>query len=152
MKIRNSINRNLEHNYNKGNSGFMCDNWVEKVINDAGLDSKKYLPAGNSYAKTCKEHIEAAKKEGSGFTTTLPTGDGAYALFMGDGHTNEKGEIFREHAALLLIENGNMTVWDNCSSNTPESGYNIDFTPVQRLSSTQINKFGYDSFYYKQIF
>ncbi len=158
-KMKKSVEKNTKHKYNENASGFMCDNWLERVIDDAGFDSTKYLPAGNSYAKTCEEHIEAAKDASSGFTTTLPTEDGAYALFMGDGHELEidgVNVILHEHAALLMIENGAMTVWDNSRGNErkydgDENIYNIDSTKVGVRSSTQIDTFGYDSYYYKEI-
>ena len=150
-KIQKSINNNLKYKYNESNRGFMCDNWVQKVIYDAGFDTTKYLPAGNAYSKTCEEHIEAAKKGSSGFTTTLPKEDGAYTIFMGDGHIIN-GKKLHEHAALLIIDDGKMTVWDNSTGNITTSGYNIGGTAVGARSSTQIDTFGYDSYYYKKIF
>ncbi|MBR6296216.1 MAG: LysM peptidoglycan-binding domain-containing protein [Treponema sp.] len=158
-KIKSSIEQNQKHKYNDNDDGFMCDNWVEEVIDDAGYDSTKYLPAGNSYKNECIKHIEEAQKASSGFTTTLPTEDGAYVVYMGEGHkvlnqkTNEYKPL-REHAALLVIEDGAMTIWDNSSGNKvviDGETYNVDKTSVGMRSSTQISVFGYDLYYYKSI-
>ena len=150
-RIRNSIEDNKGYKYNEGGNGFMCDNWVEEVINDAGFDSTKYLPAGNSRFE-CIQHIEEAKKTNSGFTTTVPTTDGAYVVFMGDGTFNSgarKGEHAHEHCALLLIDGGNMTVWDNSSGNTNGG---VESTAVHALSETRLSAFTpYKSFYFREI-
>ena len=149
-KIKKSVKQNENYKYNE--NGVRCDNWVEEVINDAGLDSTKYLPAGNSYAKNCMQHIEEAKKENSGFTTEVPFLDGAYVVFMGDGtyHSGPKeGQHANEHAALLIIENGSMTVWDNSLGNSTGG---VDSTDVYALSNTRLSEFTlYESFYFRKI-
>ncbi len=149
-KMKKSVKQNENYKYNE--NGVRCDNWVEEVINDAGLDSTKYLPAGNSYAKNCMQHIEEAKKENSGFTTEVPSLDGAYVVFMGDGtyHSGpKKGQHANEHAALLIIENGAMTVWDNSLGNSTGG---VDSTSVYALTDTRLSEFTlYESFYFRKI-
>ena len=40
-KMKKSVEKNTKHKYNENASGFMCDNWLERVIDDAGFDSTK---------------------------------------------------------------------------------------------------------------
>ena len=117
-KISKSIQENNDKQYNY-DTGYRCDNWVEEVLNDAGYDASDYLTAGNSYEKTVQQHIDAltsTKKEGVDYTTTLPTADGAYVVFMDDGK-DSNGKVINEHAAILVIKDGKASVWDNSSGN-----------------------------------
>lgn len=98
------------------------------------------------------ESIGRAKNENSGFTTEVPSLDGAYVVFMGDGtyHSgSKKGQHANEHAALLIIENGAMTVWDNSLGNSTGG---VDSTDVYALSNTRLSEFTlYESFYFRKI-
>ncbi len=151
-KIQESIKQNEDYKYNQNGNQFECDNWVEEVINDAGYDSTEYLLAGNSYKYACIKHIEEAKKADSGFTTTVPSLDGAYVVFMGDGTYHEgikKGQHAPEHCGLLIINDGKMTVWDNSSCN---SNGGVEPTSVYSLTETKLSAFTlYESFYFKRI-
>ena len=126
-KISASIQENNDKQYNY-DTGYRCDNWVEEVLNDAGYDASDYLTAGNSYEKTVQQHIDAltsSKKEGVDYTTTLPTADGAYVVFMDDGK-DSNGKAINEHAAILVIKEGKATVWDNSSGNGGNPVYKLN--------------------------
>ncbi|ORX86305.1 hypothetical protein BCR32DRAFT_325061 [Anaeromyces robustus] len=125
-KIEQSItdNWNKEYNYD---TGYRCDNWVEEVIDDAGLKSSDYLKAGKAASKTVQNHIDDLTKngvEGVDYTKTLPTEDGAYVVFMGDGKKN--GVHVGEHAAILIVKNGVKTMYDNSSDNGGTPVYKTD--------------------------
>ncbi len=125
-KINESITENWQKKYDL-ETGYRCDNWVEEVIDDAGLNSSKYLKAGCASEKTVQENIDALKEkgtEGVDYTKTLPKEDGAYVVFMDDG--TRDGETVREHCAILVIDNGKKTIYDNSSGNGGNAYYKID--------------------------
>lgn len=127
QKIQNSINENWNKQYNY-DTGYMCDNWVEEVLNDAGKDTSKYLKAGKASAKTVQQHIDALVangKEGIDYTKTLPTEDGAYVVFMDDGK-NKEGKDVMEHCAIIIVENGQATAYHNSSGNGGNPVYKTD--------------------------
>ena len=170
-KISKSIqeNWNKEYNYDKG---YRCDNWVEEVLADAGYDSSEYLTAGNSYQKTVQQHIDAltsSKTEGVDYTKTLPTADGAYVVFMDDSSIG-----YAEHAAILVIENGVATLYDNSSGRgnafyredeagnvlkdkdgNPYVSYYDQGVASEKVygknNGTKLLDYGYDTFYYQKI-
>lgn len=135
-RINVSIRENFKKKYDIKN-GYMCDNWVEEVINDAGYNSGDYLLAGSASSNTVADHIEAIKKD-SGYTTILPNSDGAYVVLMSDG--------LPEHAALLVVENGVYTLLDNSSTNGGKKVYETD-----EQGNVKKDKYGNDIIsYYEQ--
>ena len=170
-KISKSIQENNDKQYNY-DTGYRCDNWVEEVLNDAGYDASDYLTAGNSYEKTVQQHIDAltsSKTEGVDYTKTLPTADGAYVVFMDDSSIG-----YAEHAAILVIENGVATLYDNSSGRgnafykedeagnvlkdekgNPLVSYYDQGVASEKVygknNGTKLLDYGYDTFYYQKI-
>ena len=170
-KISKSIQENWEKQYNY-DTGYRCDNWVEEVLNDAGYDSSEYLTAGKANAKTVQQHIDAltsTKTEGVDYTKTLPTKDGAYVVFMDDSSIG-----YAEHAAILVVENGVATLYDNSSGRgnvfykkdeegnvlkdekgNPLVSYYDQGVASEKVSGTnsgqKIDGYGYETFYYQKI-
>jgi len=170
-KISASIQENNDKQYNY-DTGYRCDNWVEEVLNDAGYDASDYLTAGNSYEKTVQQHIDAltsSKTEGVDYTKTLPTADGAYVVFMDDSSIG-----YAEHAAILVIENGVATLYDNSSGRgnafykedeagnvlkdkdgNPRVSYYDQGVASEKVyganNGSKIDGYGYDTFYYQKI-
>ena len=68
-RITTSIEQNLDKKYNKNNDGYKCDNWVQEVLTDAGLDYNDYF-AGDAYQKKVKDHIADLKSKGTGNYTS----------------------------------------------------------------------------------
>lgn len=147
-----SIAQNMEKKYNFNESGYMCDNWVEEVLNDAGYDASKYLAAGKASEKTVQEHIDALCNKGSSaYTQTVPTKDGVYVVLMNNGHKNKDGKTLIPHAALLVIENGKNFMIDNSSGNKQSYlGFNVERT-YGSTAYEAVHKFGYDSFYFQEV-
>ena len=143
LDIKESIDNNIGKKYNENGNGYKCDNCVEQVIDDAGYDSSKYLSAGDS-SNTVKEHIDALTNSVDEYTTSVPTKNGVYVVFMGDG-TFSNGNHADEHCALYVVENGCGKVWDNSSGNLlNESGGNIASSNIDEYTP-------YKSFYFQEI-
>lgn len=149
QKILNSINENKDKKYIIGT--YQCDNWVQEVLTDAGYDYNNYF-AGEAQSKTCEEHI-AALKEGT-YTTSTPTEAGVYVVLMNDGHKYTKSDgttgTLAAHTGILVIGDGNPYFYDNSSGNNNKTG-GIEKTTGGTTSSSVMNQFGYDSFYYQKI-
>lgn len=139
-----SIYENFDKKYNNEGDQYRCDNWVEEVLNDAGYDSTKFLSAGNSYCYTVKQHIDALTSGDSSYTTTTPTKDGVYVVFMGDG-TFKNGTPAAEHCTLYVVNNGVGKVWDNSSGNSKNYlGRNIGESNLWEYSP-------YKTFYFQEV-
>ncbi|MBP5176518.1 MAG: LysM peptidoglycan-binding domain-containing protein, partial [Treponema sp.] len=113
--LSESIYKNRNAEYNKNGNNYKCDNWVETVLEDDGIDPSKYLTAGDS-SKTVAEHIAKLKTSGNEFTTTVPTEPGFYCTFM-DG----KGSlgVLDPHCGILEVKkNGKMIFHHNSSAAT----------------------------------
>ena len=146
-KMLASINENSKKEYNKDNSGYKCDNWVEEVLTDAGFTASDYLTAGKASEKTVQQHIDALKKSSNDYTTTIPTENGVYVVFMNDGHIVD-GKQYSPHAGLLIIGDNNPYFMDNSSGN---ENHGVEKTYGDTTASSVMNKYGYDSFYYQKV-
>ena len=95
---------------------FQCDDYVEKMLTDAGYDPKDYYvddPSG----KTVNTHISELKAAGADKYSTDASSltDGVYVVFMQD----EDGSS-GSHAALLVVDTeGSSYMYDNSSHNFP---------------------------------
>ena len=127
-KVINSISDNWDKQYSYTNQ-YQCDNWVQEVLKDAGIDSSKYLTGGDASQKTVQEHIDALTAADSGkkvnvdYYTERPTQDGAYVVFMDDGSrtVDKDGKkttvAVDEHCAIMVIKDGETSFYDNSSGN-----------------------------------
>ena len=145
-----SIDKNSDAEYNKDGNGFKCDNWVEKVLKDEGIDPSRYLTAGDS-SKTVAEHIAALRISGNNYTMTVPTESGFYCTFM-DGE-GSKG-LLPEHCGILEVKaNGSMVFHHNSSAATEHftgGGYGNWKTEPQK-NGTKLSGLAYSNFYFQRI-
>jgi len=148
-RITTSIEQNLDKKYNKNKDGYMCDNWVQEVLTDAGFDYNDYF-AGEAKSKTCEEHINSLKK--GTYTTNIPSENGVYVVLMNNGHEYTKKDgskgVLAPHTGLLVIGDGNPYFYDNSSGN--KNG-GVDITTGNSTVVSVMNQFGYDSFYYLKV-
>ncbi len=148
-RITTSIEQNLDKKYNKNEDGYMCDNWVQEVLTDAGFDYNDYF-AGEAKSKTCEEHINSLKK--GTYTTNIPSENGVYVVLMNNGHEYTKKDgskgVLAPHTGLLVIGDGNPYFYDNSSGN--KNG-GVDITTGNSTVVSVMNQFGYDSFYYLKV-
>lgn len=111
--------------------------------------------------------------EGVDYTKTMPTENGAYVVFMDDGTID--GKPVGEHCAILIVNNGECTIYDNSSCNggtphykTDSQGNTINDTDGNPIVSyyeqgvgsgtvesgnngTTINGWCYSTYYYQKI-
>ena len=159
-----SIKENRKQKYictGNAETDYRCDNWVQEVLTDAGIDYKSYM-AGDAKEFCVQNHIDNLvnnKVEGKDYTKSVPTEKGVYVVFMNDGHDykNSKGETvpMPPHTGILIVdgENGSSSrFYDNSSCNESKG---VDITAgkggVFISSAGCMNQFGYDSFYYQKI-
>lgn len=150
-RITTSIEQNLDKKYNKNEDGYMCDNWVQEVLTDAGLDYNDYF-AGDAYRKEVKDHIADLKSKGTGnYTSKIPSKAGVYVVFM-DG-TGSLGTLDPHCGILVVNSNGTMDFTHNSSSNTAAGvggGVWTDQTYSQN-NGTKLSGLAYSNFYFQEI-
>ncbi|MEE3314789.1 MAG: hypothetical protein VZR56_11615, partial [Treponema sp.] len=148
--LSESIYKNRNAEYNKNGNNYKCDNWVETVLEDDGIDPSKYLTAGDS-SKTVAEHIAKLKTSGNEFTTTVPTEPGFYCTFM-DG----KGSlgVLDPHCGILEVKkNGKMIFHHNSSAATDyfKNGGYADWITSAQNNGTKLSNLAYSNFYFQKI-
>ena len=150
-RITTSIEQNLDKKYNKNNDGYKCDNWVQEVLTDAGLDYNDYF-AGDAYQKKVKDHIADLKSKGTGnYTSKIPSKAGVYVVFM-DG-TGSLGTLDPHCGILEVNSNGTMYFTHNSSSNTAAGvggGVWTEQTYSQN-NGTKLSGLAYSNFYFQEI-
>ena len=130
------------------NEEFRCDNFVEKVLTDAGYISTDYL-SGKATEKNVSDHIANAL-ESKLTTKTAKTENpnlpaGSYVMYMNDSPAKNN---YDPHAALVVVqEDGSVIFWDN-NGNNPSKG--VDSDKYSNINAVQ-SAYGYDSFYYLEI-
>lgn len=147
QKITESIQKNGNKKYNEKNNGYKCDNWVEEVLTDAGYNAQDYLPAGKASEYKVAQHIDALKKSGNAYSTTIPNKEGVYVVFM-DG----KGSLgtLDPHCGILTVSSGNeMSFTHNSSSN---DNYGVDtWSVTSQNNDTKLSNLAYSNFYFQEI-
>lgn len=150
-KMEDSINDNKDgKKYVKGD--YMCDDWVQEVLTDAGIDYKDYF-AGEAKDKTCEDHIANLKNGNKEYFTKVPTDKGVYVVLMNDGHKYTKKDgttaVLGAHTGLLVISDNGAYFADNSSGNYNGTG-GVEKTTGKTASSV-MSQYGYDSFYYQRV-
>ena len=147
QKITESMQKNGNKKYNEQNNGYKCDNWVEEVLTDAGYNAQDYLPAGKASEYKVAQHIDSLKKSGNEYSTTIPTKEGVYVVFM-DG----KGSLgtLDPHCVILTVSSGNeMSFTHNSSSN---DNYGVDtWSVTSQNNGTKLSNLAYSNFYFQEI-
>ena len=160
----NSIDANSDKSYvctGDAETDYRCDNWVQEVLTDAGVDYKQYM-AGDAKKYCVQDHIDnlvGNKVKGKDYTTNVPTEAGVYVVYMNDGrnYTKDDGTVCPRppHAAILVVggEHGESSyLYDNSSGNANKgvcitAGANDEYIS----SAAVMGQFGYDSFYYQKV-
>lgn len=139
VKKINSDLKNGSIDYKIG--GTQCDNYVQDVLGQAGVDYSKYF-AGEAKDKTCAEHIANLDSSKDYSASTIEKGS-VYVCFMGGGKADE-------HCAMLIAsDNGGFYMVDNSSGNwSGNGGVNVDYAnSVSGLESL----YKYSKFYYQKV-
>ncbi|GHU09270.1 hypothetical protein FACS1894151_06680 [Spirochaetia bacterium] len=135
--IRSIADNNLGQKYAYGNQ---CDDWVAKILNEAGVNSSLYF-SGDTRTKTVSEHIESVIQKNTSQTTPNV---GANVVFM-----NNSPKGYNAHAG-LLIENDDGTVdfYHSSSGNIETLS-----TKEDTYASVQVfqEDFAYNNFYYQSV-
>ena len=134
---------------------FQCDDYVEQILTDAGLNPKNYY-VDDASGKTVDTHISELTAAGADKYSTDVAGleDGAYVVFMkdADGAVNS-------HAAILVVDSdGGSYMYDNSSHNFPylENGTKKYEGGIEKTVGTDAKAIcdqyvGYDDFYFQKI-
>lgn len=141
-QVAKKINSDLKNgsiDYEIG--GMQCDNYVQDVLGQAGVDYSKYF-AGEAKDKTCAEHIANLDSSKDYSASTIEKGS-VYVCFMGGGEVDE-------HCAMLIAsDNGGFYMVDNSRGNwSGNGGVNVDYANsvagLERL-------YKYSNFYYQKV-
>lgn len=141
-QVAKKINSDLKNgsiDYEIG--GTQCDNYVQDVLGQAGVDYSKYF-AGEAKDKTCAEHIANLDSSKDYSASTIEKGS-IYVCFMGGGEVDE-------HCAMLIAsDNGGFYMVDNSRGNwNGNGGVNVDYAnSVAGLESL----YKYSKFYYQKV-
>ncbi|GHU66792.1 hypothetical protein FACS189447_08270 [Spirochaetia bacterium] len=137
-RIRERADANLGQKYQERNQ---CDDWVAKVLTEAGLDASRYF-AGDTNKKSVDEHIAAAKSGGN----DLPNPSiGANVVFMDEGRSSK----YNAHTGLLIVNKDGSAVFYHSSKNNPGglSRREKMYASVQQFRED----FGYNKFHYQSV-
>lgn len=143
-QVAKKINSDLKNgsiDYEIG--GTQCDNYVQDVLGQAGVDYSKYF-AGEAKDKTCAEHIANLDSSKDYSASTIEKGS-VYVCFMGGGEVDE-------HCAMLIASgNGGFYMVDNSRGNWSENGgVNVDYaTSVAGVEKAY--RSNYSKFYYQKV-
>ena len=138
-KITDVAENHLGEKYNNGNS---CDEWVAKIIIEAGYYPEDYQLENTS--QTVKQHIDALNNTGLDCSQTST--NSAYVVFMGDGA--KPYTIGHEHAGLLVTDSSGKVSFYHSSANNAGA---VSMVETYDSVSEFQNDFAYSSFYYQEI-
>jgi hypothetical protein len=135
-EIKKAAEANLGQKYGPGNQ---CDDFVESVLNQAGVNPSGYL-AGPASGKTVQDHIDDATTKGT--TTTTPS-VGANTVFM-----NNSPKGYSPHAGIIIVDDdGKVSLYHSSSGNpgglSREEGYD-DVDSFEKVHA-------YNDFHYQEI-
>ena len=152
--IRTKADKYTHHSYVKGENEFRCDNYVEAVIRDSGLNPLDFL-AGAATEKNVEQHISNAQEKGFALKSERykPQNlkDGVYIVLMNNSDKN-----FNAHAGMIFQEGGETEYRDNSSCNIwkNEDGVQFKGGVIQQnysdLGAFQAD-YGSNDFYYIRI-
>ncbi len=143
-QVAKKINSDLKNgsiDYKIG--GMQCDNYVQDVLGQAGVDYSKYF-AGEAKDKTCAEHIANLDSSKDYSASTIEKGS-VYVCFMGGGKADE-------HCAMLIAsDNGGFYMVDNSSGNwNGNGGVNVDYANSV-AGVEKAYRSNYSKFYYQKV-
>ena len=93
------------------------------------------------------EHIAALKDSGNEYTTTIPTKEGYYVVFM-DGEGSQ-GTLDPHCGILEVSSNGTMSFIHNSSSNDNKG---VDtWSVTAQNNNTKLSNLAYKNFYFQEI-
>ena len=157
VSVNKSISKNLGYKYGEKINGldFCCDNWVEKVLDDAGYDSSYYLTAGDS-TKKIAEHIASLKKSSNPYVVTVPTEPGVYVVFMDGNYTMKSGPNAGQtitadpHCGILTVDTGGGMSFTHNSRSNDNKGVATQITSPTALN-TALTGLTYSNFYFQEV-
>ena len=143
-QVAKKINSDLKNgsiDYEIG--GTQCDNYVQDVLGQAGVDYSKYF-AGEAKDKTCAEHIANLDSSKDYSASTIEKGS-VYVCFMGGGKADE-------HCAMLIAsDNGGFYMVDNSLGNwSGNGGVNVDYADSV-AGVEKAYRSNYSKFYYQKV-
>lgn len=143
-QVAKKINSDLKNgsiDYEIG--GTQCDNYVQDVLGQAGVDYSKYF-AGEAKDKTCAEHIANLDSSKDYSASTIEKGS-VYVCFMGGGKADE-------HCAMLIASaNGGFYMVDNSLGNwSGNGGVNVDYADSV-AGVEKAYRYNYSKFYYQKV-
>jgi RHS repeat-associated protein len=149
--IRAMAIANLDQLYDYGNQ---CDDWLEKVLVQSGIDPLNYL-AKPGASLSVQKHIDNAIAKGKttpiprrGVDITLPVG--AYVVFMNERTVEDiRVENDEPHAGLLFVNRDGSVDFFQSSTSLPGMLSAKEF--YKRGVMHFQEAYGYDKFYYQQI-
>ena len=137
--IADIADSHLGENYNSGNT---CDEWVAKILTEAGLSPSDYCLGDTK--KTVKQHISELIGSGKNYSKTST--NSAYVVFMGDG--TRDFSIDHEHAAIIVINgDGSVDLYHSSRGNENQLSVKEHYSSIEKFEKD----FAYSSFYYQEI-
>ena len=137
--IASIADSHLGEKYNSGNT---CDEWVAKILSEAGLAPSDFF-LGNTN-QTVKQHISELKESGKNYSKTAT--NSAYVVFMGDG--TRDFSIDHEHAAIIVINgDGSVDLYHSSRGNENQLSVKEHYSSIEKFEKD----FAYSSFYYQEI-
>ena len=132
VSVNKSISKNLGYKYGEKINGldFCCDNWVEKVLDDAGYDSSYYLTAGDS-TKKIAEHMDG--------NYTMKSGSNAGQTITAD-----------PHCGILTVDTGGGMSFTHNSRSNDNKGVATQITSPTALN-TALTGLTYSNFYFQEV-
>lgn len=146
--IIQTVNEDMKNGkvvYEKKEGGFMCDNYVQNLLERCGIDYKSYF-SGEAKDKTVTQHI-ANLDPGKNYSSAIVEKGCTYVCFM---TSSQKG--YEDHCAIMVsTKNGGYYMVDNSSGNKAQhSSGGLGLTYGNSLSDLE-KQFGYSKFYYQKV-
>ena len=154
--VRTAINEYIGRKYTiwsrKNPVEFRCDNFVEAVLRDSGVEATDYL-AGPATTNNVQMHIDNAVSNGKTVRNEKNSAPaleyGVYVVFMNDSYKkNSDGTPWMPHTGLVYIRpDGTVEYTDNNAGN---SNGGVESGAYGTLQDFQ-NDYAYNGFYYQKI-
>jgi len=133
------IRASAESNMNEPYRNYQCDDWVAKVVSEAGITVDEFF-AGNTRQKTVENHIAAADARG---TARTDPEIGANIVFM-----NDSPRGFNAHAGLVIVNrDGSVDYYDSSSNNPDQMPIHEQYGSVELFQ----NAYAYRRFVYQSV-
>jgi len=136
-RIKQFAENNLGQEYGNGNQ---CDDWVEKVLDQAGIDPSNFL-AGKATSTNVQQHIDKVTRDGTNVTATQ---EGSYVVFMNEAKIGD----YIPHAGILIIDKNGDHIFYQSSSGGSGLSKKENYGNISEFQGS----YGYNKFYYQKIY